>query len=153
VKKNFTHIYYAAPGNVKGKKHIYAEIIIFLLHQTLDFVAITIPKLIHCSLERGCERGSFAAFHNLIIPSPLSKIRLWRGRGRVRVGVINLLYYQIFTDFTPLCFLPPWEEENSSRTLATGGICFSDLTSLKESFTVLGGLALQPVKTEPGDIW
>ncbi|MEN8264786.1 MAG: hypothetical protein ABFR82_15140, partial [Nitrospirota bacterium] len=30
------------------------------------------PKLIHCSVERGCERGSFAAFNNLIIPSPLT---------------------------------------------------------------------------------
>ncbi|RLA87511.1 MAG: hypothetical protein DRG34_05485 [Deltaproteobacteria bacterium] len=69
------------------------------------------------------------------------------------MGVINLLYYQIFTDFTPLCFLPPWEEENSSRTLATGGICFSDLILLKESLTLLGHLALKVVRTEPGAIW
>jgi hypothetical protein len=72
VKYNFAHIYYAAPDNVKGKKHIYAETIIFLLRQGLCVKAIIVPRLIHCSLERGWERGSFAPFHNLIIPSPLT---------------------------------------------------------------------------------
>ncbi len=54
VKYNFAHIYYAAPGNVKAKKHIYAEIIIFLLFQDLASVAIIIPKLIKNVLAARC---------------------------------------------------------------------------------------------------
>jgi hypothetical protein len=72
VKYNFAHTYYAVPAIVKGKMHIHAKTIIFLLLKGLSFVAITIPRLIHCSLERGFERGSFVPFHNLIIPSPLT---------------------------------------------------------------------------------
>jgi hypothetical protein len=54
------------------KNHIYLETVNFLLLPEFEFQAITMPRLIHCLLERECERGSFAAFHNLIIPSPLT---------------------------------------------------------------------------------
>jgi hypothetical protein len=54
VKYNFAHIYYAAPGNVKGKKHIYAKIIFFLPRQGLCVIAITIPRLIKGLLAGRC---------------------------------------------------------------------------------------------------
>jgi hypothetical protein len=54
VKYNFAHIYYAAPGNVKGKKHRYAEIIIFLPRQGFDVIAITIPGLMKSVLAGRC---------------------------------------------------------------------------------------------------
>ncbi len=67
VKKNFTHIYYAAPGNVKGKKHIYAEIIIFLLLPELEFQAITIPRLIQGLLAGRCFERLLRLFDGVIL--------------------------------------------------------------------------------------
>jgi len=52
VKINFMEIYYVALRIVKQKNHIYLETMYFLLFQSTNLQAITIPKLAKALIER-----------------------------------------------------------------------------------------------------